>query len=180
MNKYLGILLAGLATVWMATPATHAGTPSTQSALGVGVRTHALSSTFEDYPYDDGDLSYGIAYEYHESAAYWQLGVDFADNANRTNTIDTVITPQLNLIFKDNIWRGGAGILGSYITYSSEDPEAEDEWTDLYYQFLLGISIPVGSIAIDVFAAYPFADWGDLGDFEAGDIEVQGWVKYLF
>lgn len=180
MKTYTRFLIASFMAVSMVATAARAGAPTSESAFGVGVRSHSLHSVFEELPYDDGDLSYGLAYEYHEGSAYWQLAVDYSTDASRTNTVDTVITPQLNLIFKDRFYRGGLGVLSSYITYSGDDPSLKDDWTDVYYQFLLGISIPAGSLAIDVMAAYPFADWGDLGDFEAGDIEVQGWIKYLF
>lgn len=156
---------------------------SSSSSLGVGLRHHILHTNFEDWPYDDGDLSYGVAYEIHESGGCWQVAVDYAHNVGETNVADYVITPQLNLLFKDNAWRGGVGALASYIKYDEEEsPElaADDGWSDIYWQFLLGLSIPLGGLSLDVYAAYPFEEWGEISEFEFDDVEVQAWLMYAF
>lgn len=166
-----------------------------EQAVGLGVRSHALHSVFTDLPFDDGDLSYGLSYEFHEAAGYWQLAVDYCMDptrmatgsvttvAGRTTTnmvdmADSVITPQINLVFKDKIWRGGVGALSSYIEPADDSVDAE--WSDIYYQFLLGAGIPLGRLGLDVLAVYPFDDWGNLGDFDTGDIDVQVWLKLSF
>jgi len=191
MKKHLLLAVAAvvLASVGLLQAAQNAS--KSEQAMGLGVRTHALHSTFTDLPYDDGDLSYGLSYEFHEASGYWQIAVDYcmdpsrtttnglkaADSTNGVKMANSVITPQLNLIFKDKFWRGGVGALASYI---DDEITQEADWTDIYYQFLLGIGVPLGKLGLDVMAVYPFEDWGSLGDFDTGDIDVQVWLKYIF
>jgi hypothetical protein len=177
MKHYASVLVVAALAASLRSASAAAPAKASESTLGLGFRTHAAQTTFKDYPFDDGDISYGIAYEFHEEAAYWQLAVDYAFDLGGTNAIDSVVTPQINLVFKDGVWRGGLGALSSYIS-PSDDTKAE--WSDIYYQFLLGIGVPLGKLGLDVMAAYPFSDWGELGDFDAGGIEVVVWLKYFF
>lgn len=147
--------------------------------MAIGLRHHALHSVYEELPYDDGDVSYGFAYEYHEGSAYWQLALDYAPETTSTNKCDYALTPQLNLLFKDGIWSAGLGIMSSYLVYE-DDSENDDEWTDIYYQFLAGLNIPLGSLSLDIMAGYVFEEWSELSDFEFGDMDVVGWLKYTF
>jgi len=146
-----------------------------EGAFGAGVRRHAQHSVFEDLPFDDGDLSYGIAYEYHDKKAYWQLGVGYAPQPG-TNGVDYVVTPQLNLIVKDRVWRAGIGVLDRYV----EMEDGENDWTDVYFQFLTGIHLPVFGMDFDVLAFYPFAEWGDISDFDFDDIDYGAWLTFSF
>lgn len=161
------------------------------SALGVGVRHHMAQSSYTDYPFEDGDLSYGLSYEIRDAAGCWQLAVDYAaDTAeDQANSADHVVTPQINMLLQDSFWRGGLGIGANYIQYTDEALEAsesdentgdvlEDGWNDIFYQFLLGVSLPLGPVSLDVLAAYPFDNWGDLGDFKGNNIEVALWLKF--
>lgn len=142
----------------------------------LGARQHVDHSTYTELPFNDGDLSYGIAYEYHEGQAYWQIALDYAPDITGTNFVDSVLTPQLNLIFEDRAWRGGLGILTSYIV--SDD---DDDWTDIYWQFLFGIHLGMSkNIQLDVFAYYPFEGWAEIGEFDGKDIEFGGWLHFPF
>jgi hypothetical protein len=149
--------------------------------LSFGARHHQEHSTYGELPFGDGDVSYALAYEYHENAAYWQLALDASFDPSGTNTVtsefDYVLTPQINLIFKDELWRGGAGALASYMVDKKTD---DGEWTDIYWQFLLGLAIPLGGMELEVLAAYPFESFGDLSDFEGSDIDIVGWLKFSF
>lgn len=145
--------------------------------LGVGMRRHVDHSVFEELPFGEDDISYLLGYEYHEANAYWQIGVGYTrDPSGTTNAVDYVITPQLNLVFEDNFWRMGTGILSSYI---SEDGGNSD-WTDPYWQVLLGLSLPLFALDLDVNASYVFEQWGDISEFDFGDIELVGWLSYEF
>ncbi|MDP6523886.1 MAG: hypothetical protein QGI24_01100 [Kiritimatiellia bacterium] len=150
-----------------------------EHVLGLGLRHHALHSVYEELPYDDGDVSYGFSYEFHEENAYWQLALDYAPELTGTNKVDHALTPQLNLMFKDSFWRAGLGIMSTYMVYE-DDSDNEDDWTDIYYQFLAGISIPLGSLSIDIMGGYVFEDWGELDEFDFDDMDVIGWLKYAF
>jgi hypothetical protein len=132
-----------------------------------GARYHESHSVAENLPFDDGDLSGVLGYEYHEQSAYWQLAVDYCPSLGGTNTADSAITPQVNLIFKKDILRAGAGALISYVW----DDVQESDWTDVYWQFLIGANLTLGKHALNLYACYPFEEWDQLSDFDFGDIE---------
>lgn len=145
------------------------------NALAVGARYHVASVVLPELPYDDGDLSYGVAYELHEENAFWQLAVSGAPELNGNVEADYVITPELNLILKDRMFRGGVGIMDSYV----ETP-VDSEWTDLYYQLILGLSAPIRKVNVAVYAYYPFADWDKLNEFDWEDVEFGVWLSMGF
>lgn len=145
-----------------------------QSTYAVGMRYHTDHSSFEDLPFDDGDLSYGIAYEYAEATAYWQLALDVTPELNLRDDIDYVLTPKINLILVDEIWRAGLGALASYLETDADD----NGWTSIYWQFLAGVSLGFDRFAVDVFAFYPFKRWGNLDEFSTRDIEYGAWVRF--
>jgi len=151
--------------------------PSAQGAfsptrLVTGARFNAGHSAFLDRPFD-GDWSYGVAYEYHEQQAYFQLGLQYAPKVSRNDTpygpaIDAVWTPEFNLVFTDNTWRYGLGILNSQIR-----TDEGGDWTGVYWQFLLGVSLGGGgSFTVDLTAYYVFDKWNDLSEFEFDDIDA--------
>jgi hypothetical protein len=146
------------------------------SVFALGARYHANHSAFDKLPYDDGDLSYGAFYQYHDGPAYWQLGGSYAFDATKLESTDYVITPELDLIVKDKMWRAGLGILDSYV----RDSEAGGDWTDVYWQFIAGIQFPLFGFSFDAQAYYPFKGWGDLGDFEFADIEFGLLINFPF
>ena len=165
------ILTAALAALIVTVPASFAA--DTQ-AIALGARQHAAHSIFTDLPFDD-DIGYTLAYEYHSTDAYWQFGVGYTPDPGGSNAVDYVITPQINLMAKDNFWRGGAGLAASYI-----ETDTDSDWTDLYFQLLLGVAIPFGAMEIDIQAIYVFEDWGELGDFDFDDLDYGAWLKYTF
>jgi hypothetical protein len=146
------------------------------AAVAVGARYHVEHSAFAERPFADGDMGYGLAVEWHTQEAYWQLGATFAPDATKTETTKSVITPELNLILKDKIWRGGVGILASRI----DDELSGSDWTDVYWQFLFGVQMPVRWVHLEAMAYYPFEQWNKLGDFDFGDIEFGAWLSYRF
>jgi hypothetical protein len=142
---------------------------------GLGGRYHVDHSEFAELPFGDGDVGYGLVYEFHDGPAYWQLGASYAPDITGTNAVDTVITPFANLILKDGFWRAGAGLLGSYI-----DGESDSDWTDPYWQLLLGVGIPLFGLNLDVQALYSFESWSDIGAFDMDDIEYGAWLTFAF
>lgn len=148
-----------------------------RSGLSAGARYHVDHSVYEELPFDAGDMSYGLAYEYRERQALWQVAMNYAPHiGGATNDIDYVMTPQLNLIFTDNNWRGGTGILKSYI----KDEVLGGDWTDVYWQFLFGFQTPVSRMKFDFQAFYVFNHWDELSEFDFGDVEFGGWLSLDF
>ena len=159
------------------------------SSIGVGARQHVQHTIYEDYPYSDGDLSYTIAYEYHDAAGYWQLMVGFTpDVGDRTvdddddtgeeeaePLVESIITPQINLLIEDRLWLAGIGILSDYIE-TTEDTD----WSDIYWQLMLGLVLPLGNLELEILAYYPFEDWDAISDFDTDDIEFGASVKFMF
>lgn len=146
-----------------------------QSTLGLGLRGHVLHTEYEEYPFDDGDLSYIAGYEYHDQAGYWQFLVGYTPEVGDGAMVDYIITPQLNLLLQDGAWLAGVGVLGSYIK-----TDLDDDWTDVYWQVMLGFSLPLPIFELEVLAYYPFESWSTFGDFDTDDIEFGGFAKFEF
>lgn len=145
------------------------------------MRYHTEHSAFEDLPFDKGDLSGVLAYEYHESEAYWQLGLGYAwdPSGSREDFADPdyVITPQINLILKDGLWEGGVGALRSYTKFD----DGSSDWTSLYWQFILGVRLPaIAGFDLSVASFYTFDRWGNLSDFSSRDLEFGAKLSYRF
>ncbi len=146
------------------------------TSVVAGIRRHASHSEFEELPFERRDMSYGIAWEVHDANGYWQLGVNYTpDVGHATNAVKYVATPFVNLMLKDKGWIAGVGVLSSYIVTGEEK-----DWTSLYWQMMLGFSIPVGNFEIDVMAYYPFESWDDVQDFDTRDLEFGGLFRYRF
>lgn len=145
--------------------------------LSLGARYHQAHSAFVDLPFEDGDISYTAAYEYHDKDAFWQLGVDVTPEVGEGNDVDYAVTPQLNLLLKDRIFQGGLGILSTY----TRDAAGKGDWMDLYWQFILGVALPLpGPLKVSANAYYTFEQWDALGDFKSEDLEYGVAVGYTF
>ena len=164
----------GLAALCLA-PAPRA---QAEHLLDLGARYHAAHRQFDKLPFGNGDISYLLAYSYAESLALWQLGVDFAPDVSGemalagdrvVGDIDYAVTPQLNLIIKDNYFRGGMGVRTSYV-----EAEDDSEWLDPYWQFLLGLNFPLmDRFSLDASTSYVFEHWEKLDGFDFRDLEYQ-------
>jgi hypothetical protein len=165
-----------------------AGAPSAdnvQNKVAIGARVHGEIKDFDKLPYAKGDLSYGIAYEAHNNNALWQFALDYASDVGgtvagdneTTLTPDYLLTPQINLIMKDEgrPWQGGVGVLSSYL--SGDDL---DEWTDLYWQLIFGLRLPIARLDVSVSAYYVFEKWGKMGSFDGDAMEYGVWVGLSF
>jgi len=177
--KTYPVLAALLALPLLAVPAL---AQSSQFALCVGGRYHNESSALVDegiaYPFEEGDFSASLGVELRDAKAYWQFLVDAGrDLGTGTNAVDSVYTPQLNLLFRDGVYEGGVGVLKTYL-----DTEGDASgWSDLYYQFLLGLQFSLTSrVSLSIDAIYPFADWGAIGDFDTGDLEYGARLAIVF
>ena len=143
--------------------------------LSVGARYHDSVASVHGLPMEQGDVSWLLAYEYHENIAFWQIGVDVAPSSSTDNDA-RVITPQLSLIFKDGIFRLGAGVLQSYVELNGES-----EWTDLYWQTLAGVDIPLGSrLSMGVYGCYVFHKWGEISKTDENGIAGNLLLSWAF
>jgi len=159
-------------------------TARAQFGIVAGARRHAEHSAFKELPFADGDMSYTVGCEYHDLSGYWQFIVGYAPDvgtnttpnaAGVSNKVDYVLTPQLNMLVVDGIWIGGMGVMASQVK-----TELTDDWTDIYWQFMFGIEIATPIIRLEILAYYPFENWGELSEFDFGDIDYGGALKIVF
>lgn len=161
--RTLGFVTALLIAI-LAGTAVHA---SEQVVLG-GARYHQSHTAFADLPFGEGDISYCAAYEFQDQDALWQLGVNITPELGDRKDIEYAVTPQLNLLLRDRIFRGGLGILSTY----TRDSDGKGDWMDMYWQFILGIEIPLpGPFVVSGNAYYVFDKWDALGDFDFENVE---------
>lgn len=164
---------------------TLAQTAKSASITG-GVRQYINHPEDKGSPFGDGDMSYLLAYEYHEAKAYWQLGVSFTPETSVTSVVinaqsvvanvESVITPQIRLIFEESLLMIGIGVLKHYV----QGKEA-NHWSDVYWEFQAGLHTPISSaLELRGLAYYSFRDWGDIGDFNTNQIEFGLEVAYRF
>lgn len=152
-----------------------------ENRFDLGGRYHQDHSVFGELPYGDGDLSYAVGYEYGEEMGAWQLALDWAPHVTGTSSngvvrdVDSTITPQVNLLLRDKLFELGVGGLISYLSGDDSD------WTDVYWQFIAGLRIPLsGGLDLALNAYYPFDEWGHIKEFEAGDIDYGLWLSFRF
>lgn len=148
------------------------------SAVTVGVRQHSDYSEAADLPYGNGDLSYLVAYEYHEGSAYWQLGLGYTPHSTTTSTVEkveSVMTPQIHLLLKERIFYGGLGLMRSYVR------QEESRWTAFIWQLQFGAHVPLSdAFDLQLAAYYLFEDWGDLGDLDTDRVELGLCLSYAY
>jgi len=152
---------------------------SSVNMIGVGARYHAESTIYPDLPFGDGDMSYALTYEVHDTGDDYalQFALDYAFDFSKAGSenMDYALTPAANLILKDKIWRGGVGVLKPYV----KDDTGTD-WADLYYQLFAGLGHRFGKIEATIMAYYPFESFSDLSDFEGKDLEYGIFASYSF
>jgi hypothetical protein len=152
----------------------------TQSGVALGLRQHSMNSSFTNYPYGNGDLSYGLVYEVKDIGGYWQFGLNYTPDTSATaedgSNIGSIWTPQANLLFGESKWHFGAGILRDYI-----NSDTGSNWSDVYWQVIGGLGLPpFGKLNIRLQTMYVFDKWDRIDDFDAGDLEYGVWVTYYF
>ncbi|MEI6563873.1 MAG: hypothetical protein WCO42_06150 [bacterium] len=170
--KYLmvvGLLVVGiLPSVAMA---------ASGAAVDLGARYHQKHSEFVGLPYADGDWTYVAGYEIQDENGMLQLACGFTPEFADHKDYDYGITPEANLLMKDGMFQGGLGILSTY----TRDGEGKGDWMDMYWQWVLGLNVPLGSrLSIQANAYYVFEKWGTLNKFKFDDIEFGGYLSYKF
>ncbi len=157
---------------------------SAQAAAGTrysaGLRYHTQDKEFETYPFQDGDLSYLIGMEFHEGIGYWQLLLGYTPSLDAPEDpeapeVKSVITPQLNLILQDRGWLAGSGILASYV-----EDDLDKDWTDIYWQTMIGYQFSFGLFDAELLAVYPFEEWSVFTEFDFDNLEWNFLLKTRF
>lgn len=136
------------------------------SRIAFDVRLHDEFPGLADLPVEKNDVSYGLFYEYHEGIGYWQIGADYMPSPG-TEGADYIVTPEINLILKDRIYRLGSGAMKSYV--KGDDGR---HWTSIYWQVIAGFGIPLGDyFSIDIYAHYVFNSWKEFTDTDLNAVD---------
>ena len=146
----------------------------TTGKIAAGARLHFDYAEFDRIPIQEDDYSYLLFYEIHNEFAYWQIGGAFTPGPE-DNRFDHIITPQLNLIAKDSIYRLGVGALISNVKMNDDS-----DWTRVYWQGIFGIGIPIGRFGIDLYGHYVFESWNKPGEPASEAPEVSLLVNFSF
>ena len=152
-----------------------------QPSFGVAgiARYHQSHTAVREWPFDKGDMSYGASLRFYDGMGFLELGCEFAaDPTADDKVLDQVVTPFARLALKDQGFVAAFGVRDNYVTF--DDDGRDDEWTDLLYEFHLGLEFDVGPLFVGGGAYYSFDDWGDLGDFDADDLEFGAHVGFAF
>lgn len=149
-------------------------TTSTSKIAG-GVRLYDEFPGLKNFPVEKDDLGYELMYEYHEGIGYWQLGAVYMPAPN-DDRFDYLISPQINLILKDSIYRIGTGAMKTYVK------TADDKyWTDLHWQMILGLGFPIGNhFSIDIYAHYVYTNWKEITDTDMAAIDYSVLLSVSF
>ncbi len=176
-SQYLKSFLLFLFSAVMFSSYASGKAPEFEHKVGVGVRSHSSNSAFEDMPYSSGDISYQFYYENHDLATsgFWQIVFGSSEDPNNRE-ISKIYSQQLNLIFKDRFYRGGLGILNHCIV-----TDDSDEWSDPYYQFILGVYISfTENLGLGINGYYIFEKLDDETSFDSKDIEYSLMLDFKF
>ncbi len=142
----------------------------------IGKQHSDRADTIEDRPYGKDDISYGAFLDLFDGLGGWRLGASFSDDLSGAGEPDSVITPEISLMAQDGFWETGFSLLRDYV----ETAETSD-WNSIYYQFFLGINIPLGkSLVIGAAAYYPFDSFSEITDFSTGDLDLGVSLRFRF
>lgn len=153
-----GIALTGILLILVhATRLQAAGMTRYYHQVSVGSRIHLLNEKLESLPLSNGDRSFLLLYDINELGinGYWQIGAGLTPSPDGTPETNDLVTPQVNILFRDKNFSWGVGVLQSYLRTLRES-----YWTDLYGQIIIRYLIPVNkTIALDLNGYYVLDDW---------------------
>ena len=169
MNHTTLPLLSAVAALLFAPFAASAKASPKLGVVG-SARYHQEHSTVAEWPFDKGDMSYGASLLLYDGMGYIELGCEYCpDPTAEKDAIDDVITPFARLVVSDLGFTAGFGVRDNYVFYADKD--RKDDWSDLLYEFHLGLEFTFAPIVIGGGAYYSFDDWDDLKDFDVDDLE---------
>ena len=99
---------------------TQMANAETDTSWSFGVRQHAAQPDFPDISFGDGDISYGLAITAGDASGYWQGALLYTPDIEGVDDLDYALTPQINLILTENLWRMGVGGAATYISSESD------------------------------------------------------------
>ncbi len=174
----LSFLLASILPAGAFENQTRFGKAKTSVSTGkitAGVRLHDEFPGLPELPVEKDDLSYELMYEYHEGIGLWQIGAGYMPGP-RDDRFNYLITPQVNLIFKDRIYRLGSGIMKTYV-----ESDSGSSWTDLYWQVIAGLGFSFGDhFGLDIYAHYVIENWKDIGDTDMAAVDYTAHLSISF
>lgn len=155
---------------------TQMANAETDTSWSFGVRQHAAQPDFPDISFGDGDISYGLAITAGDASGYWQGALLYTPDIEGVDDLDYALTPQINLILTENLWRMGVGGAATYIS-----SESDSGWNDFFWQLMMGIGLPAfGKVTMEAQAIYIFDEWGNIGDFDVDNLEYAVWIGIPF
>ena len=150
--------------------------------VAVLVKQHNDHSKMPDRPYGKNDLSFGAFLEFFEGPAGWRIGAMYAGDLSQTDgegesmDIKRVITPELTLLFQDNIWETGISVLKDYVT-----TDEDSDWGGTYFQMQLGLNFPMGkSGSLGIHAFFPFDSFSDVSKFKFDNLDFGISARFRF
>ncbi len=176
-SQYLKPFLLILFSAVIFSSYASARTPEFEHKAGVGIRSHSSNSAFEEMPYSSGDTSYQFYYEIYDLATsgFWQIVFGSVEDP-KNSEVRKIYSQQLNLVLKDRFYRGGLGILNHCIV--TDDSE---EWSDTYYQFILGVYISfTENLGLGINGYYLFEKLDEDTSFDSDDIEYSLMLDFKF
>ena len=148
---------------------------NSMNTWGIGVRQHAKQPDFPEISFGD-EVSYGLSLSAVDSAGYWQGGLLYTPEISGMEDADYAVTPEINLVLSEKVWRMGVGGAKTYVK-----SETEGGWRDFFWQLLVGIGLPgLGAGTLEARAIYIFDDWNNVGDFDTDNIEYAIWMGIPF
>lgn len=164
-NTILSAVAALLAVPFVAA----AGSSPKLGIVGLA-RYHQEHSAVREWAFDKGDMSYGASLLLYDGIGYIELGCEYCpDPTIDDKALDEVFTPFARIVLKEMGVTAGFGVRDNYIRFADET--REDDWTDLLYEFHLGLEFTLGPLVVGGGAYYSFDDWKDLDCFDADDLE---------
>ena len=158
--------------------------------LSGGARFHSDNDDVGDWPYEKGDMSYGLGFAIYEGIGYIEVGCDYMPESDSDDSpVDSAVEPRLRVAVRDGVFVAGTGISCPYVWYADGATERrddgttrtmKDDWTDLMYQLYLGLEFPLGPITLDGGASYSFEDWDGIKDFDTKDLEYEVRMGFAF
>lgn len=148
-----------------------------QKAVSVIARQYVeREKSYLDRPYSKDDMSYGLYFDVFDGIGGWRVGASYASDLTGVGDAKSVITPELTLLGKEGIWDSGFSVMIDYV-----DTEEGTEWGDIYYQFQLGLIIPLGGrLELGASMFFPFTDLGDFRDIGFNELDLGLLVRAKF
>lgn len=147
-----------------------------QMGVSVLVKEHDARSNFSERPYGKDDLSYGLFVEAFEGVGGWKFGAMTSSDLSGIPGVDTVITPEIGLVFMDRIWETGFSVLIDYV-----DADGQTDWGDVYFQVQFGLNIPLGDrLQLGAHGFYPMESLGDITDIGFSDLDYGIQLRMMF